>query len=253
MNSLYRALSAELFKTKRTLALALACLAPLSMAFLELAIGFQKDRGIYRLGHDAWTTLINHTSFLWVLLLLPLFVTLEMGLLGAMEHNNKSWKQLYALPLPRWSIYAAKQIVGMGIVGLSMVILGLLIVGVGLLGRRWLPGLGFEAPIPWGTLALNMGLPFLAAWLIISIHLWVSLHWSSFVLAMAVGIIATVIGVVILDSEYQVFDPWLAPGVVTYGLANAAPYALSLAIGMLGGVVVAVLGCLEVTRRDVFN
>ena len=153
MQGLFRALSAELLKIKRTLALALVFLAPLTLAFMELAIGFQYGKRMYRVGGDTWMTLIEHVTMMWVLLLLPLFVTLEMGLLGAVEHNNKTWKLLYALPLPRWSIYVAKQIIGMGIIGLSMVILSIMTIGVGLIGRVLLPDLGFDAPIPFMALA----------------------------------------------------------------------------------------------------
>jgi hypothetical protein len=251
MISILRALNAELLKTKRTLTLALAFLAPLALAFLELAVGFQYGKKMYRPGGDAWMTLINHTTMMWVLLLLPLFVTLEMGLLGALEHNNKTWKQLYALPLPRWSIYISKQITGMGIIGLSMAVLGLMIVGVGLIGRFWLTDLGFDAPIPWGALAQNILLSYLACWLIISIHLWISLRWSSFVLAMGVGIVAPVFGVVVMGSEWVRFDPRTIPGVVSQNLINAEPYVLPLVVGLLGGIVVACLGCWDTIRRDV--
>lgn len=251
MNSLVRALSAELLKTRRTLTLALAFLAPLSLAFLEVAIGFEGGKQMYRVGGDTWMTLIGHTSMIWALLLLPLFITLEMGLLGAQEHNNKTWKQLYALPLPRWSIYAAKQIVGMGVIGLSMSVLGLLTVGVGLIGRVLLPELGFDAPIPWAALAQNLFLSYLAAGLMISIHLWISLRWSSFVVAMACGIVPTVCGVAVLSSKWVSYDPWLMPGVVSRGLVEVEPYALALALGAVGGLVVACLGCWETTRQDV--
>jgi lantibiotic transport system permease protein len=253
MTYIYRALSAEFLKTRRTLTLALAFLAPLAMAFLELAIGFQAGKKMYRPGGDAWMTLINHTAMLWVLLLLPLFVTLEMGLLGALEHNNKTWKQLYALPLPRWSIYLAKQLTGVGIIGLSMAVLGLLTVGVGLIGRMFLPELGFDAPIPWSALVQYMGLTFLATWLIISIHLWISLRWSSFVMAMGVGIVATVFGVVIIGSKWEKFDPWMMPGIVSYGLNNNESYTLALTIGLVGGIVVACLGCLDTIRQDTLH
>lgn len=251
MISILCALNAELLKTKRTLTLALAFLAPLALAFLELAVGFQYGKKMYRPGGDAWMTLINHTTMMWVLLLLPLFVTLEMGLLGALEHNNKTWKQLYALPLPRWSIYMSKQIAGMGIIGLSMAVLGLMTVGVGLIGRFWLPELGFDAPIPWAALVQNLLLSYLASWLIISIHLWISLRWSSFVLAMGVGIVATVFGVVVIGSKWEQFDPWTIPGVVSQNLINAEPYILPLAVGLLGGIIVACLGCWDTIRQDV--
>ena len=208
---------------------------------------------MYRAGGDGWMTLIDHTTMMWLLLLLPLFVTLEMGLLGALEHNNKTWKQLYALPLPRWAIYLAKQIIGMGIIGLSMLILGLMTVGVGLIGRIFLPELGFDAPIPWTALTQNLSLAYLAAWLMISIHIWVSLRSSSFVLAMAAGIVPTVCGVMLINSKWVDFDPWAMPGVVSHGLIEALPYTLALTLGLLGGIVVACLGCWETTRQDVLN
>jgi hypothetical protein len=251
MTALYRALSAETLKSRRTLSLALAFLAPLSLAFLEIAIGFDAGTRMYRVGGDSWMTLIEHTSLLWTLLLLPLFITLEMGLLGAQEHNNKTWKQLYALPLPRWTIYISKQIIGMSIIALSMVVLALMTVGVGLFGRVFLPKLGFDAPIPWFSLAQNFFLSYLASWLMISIHLWISLHWSSFVLAMAAGIVPTIASVVAIGSKWVDFDPWAMPGVVAHGLAESLPYTLALTLGLLGGVVAALLGCWEVTRRDV--
>ncbi len=251
MTTILRALNAEILKSKRTLMLALIVLAPLALAFMELAIGFQYGKKMYRMGGDTWMTLVDHISMMWVLLLLPLFVTLEMGLLGALEHNNKTWKQLFCLPLPRWSIYMAKQIIGTGIIGLSMAVLGLMTVGVGVIGRVVLPELGFDAPIPWGALFQNMTLSFLAAWLIISIHLFISLYSSSFVLAMGVGVVATVFGVVVIGSDWEMFDPWTIPGVVSANLNAGDPYALPLTIGLIGGILLAAIGCYVTTRRDV--
>lgn len=253
MKHLFRALSAETLKLNRTLALALVFLTPFALAFLEIAIGFEYGRRMYRVGGDAWMTLISHTAMMWNLLLLPLFVTLEMGLLGALEHNNSTWKQLFALPLPRWSIYAAKQLLAMGLIGLSMLALAAMTVGVGLIGRICLPELGFDAPIPFGMLLQNMLLSYLAAWLIISIHLWVSLRWSSFVLAMSVGIVPTVISAVTFGSDWSPFNPWALPGEVSNGLFEMQPFLGALLLGLLGGVVAACLGCLESSRRDVLH
>lgn len=251
MKSLARALSAELLKNKRTLSLWLTMLAPLSLAFLEIAMVLEGGKRLYQPGGDSWLKLIASISELWTLLLLPLFITLEMGLLGALEHNSQAWKQLYAAPLPRWSIYAAKQLTGMGIIALSMLVLGMMTTGVGLLINLLWPELGFDAPIPWLALVQSLGLAYLAAWLIISIHLWISLRWSSFVLAMTAGIIPTVCGVMIINSKWVDLDPWLMPGVVAHSLVRGDhPYLLALSIGLLGGVVVALLGGWDVSRRD---
>jgi len=253
MTYIFRAISAEWLKSKRTLMMVLVILAPLAMGFLELGIGFQYGKRMYKVDGDSWMTLFDHISMMWVLLLLPLFITLEMGLLGALEHNNKTWKQLFSLPLPRWSIYMAKQITGTGIIGLSMLVLSLIAIGVGLIGRIFLPDLGFDAPIPWQILLQNMAVSFLAAWLIISIHLFVSLYSSSFVLAMGVGIVATVFGITIIGSDFEMFDPWTIPGIVSNSMYYGEPYALPLAIGIIGGILVACIGCYFATHRDVLQ
>jgi len=91
MTYIFRAISAEWLKSKRTLMMVLVILAPLAMGFLELGIGFQYGKRMYKVDGDSWMTLFDNISMMWVLLLLPLFITLEMGLLGALEHNNKTW------------------------------------------------------------------------------------------------------------------------------------------------------------------
>ena len=78
MKSLSRALNAESLKLRRTLALGLAFLAPLSIAFL-LVVEFAQQ-GPPNKQADQWMGLIQNGHVLWSLLMLPLFVTLEMGL-----------------------------------------------------------------------------------------------------------------------------------------------------------------------------
>lgn len=250
---LSRALSAELLKSRRTLMLMLAFLAPLAMAFLELAVGFNQGIKMYKIGGDSWKTLIDHTMIMWVLILLPLFVTLQMGLMGAMEHNSRMWKQLYSRPLPRWSIYLAKQIIGMGLIGTSSIILGLFAVSDGLLGRILVPELGFDAPIPWSYLTHILFFSFLATWLIISIHLFISLYSSSFVLAMSTGIVPTVFGLVVMGSDYEPYDPWIIPGVVAHNIFNGDAFIQPLLTGLIGGLIVAGIGCYITTRKDVLQ
>jgi uncharacterized membrane protein len=46
---------------------------------------------------DAWLSLTQNSLILWALLMLPLFVTLETGLLNAQEHGNKMMLLVLAL------------------------------------------------------------------------------------------------------------------------------------------------------------
>ncbi len=251
MITLWRALSAEILKTKRTLTLALTFLAPLAIAFLALAVNLQYgDQGV-RPGENPWHNLFQNSMILWGLLMLPLYVTLETGLLTALEHNNKTWKQLYALPLPRWSVYAAKQLMALGLIGLSTVMLGVLVTGVGLLLTLIRPDLGYTAPIPWETILQVLALTFLAAWLIISLHLWIAARWSSFIVAMGAGIVATVAGVIVVNSDWAGFYPWTLPGQVSIGFMQGEAVGLQVVLGTLGGIVVALVGGWDVIRQDV--
>jgi len=251
MTTLIRALSAEVLKTKRTLTLWLVILAPLAIAFLEFVMHMQNGARAMQPNTNAWLSLTHHSLILWSLLMLPLFVTLETGLLNAQEHGNKMWKQLYATPLSRWAVYAAKQLIGLALVGLSTLNLLVMSLGVGFLLNLLKPEFGFVPPIDWAAIVPAYALVYIAAWLIISLHLWVSARWPSFVVAMGVGITATVAGVLVINSDWAKVYPWTLPGLASIGYTEGDAIAAQAALGFLGGIVIALVGGWDVTRRDV--
>jgi hypothetical protein len=250
--ALVRALSAEWLKMKRTLALWLAPVAPLVIVALQMAVILQRQEYYRTLDpSQAWTEHGGQIVFLWCILMMPLFITLETALLGNLEHGNQQWKHLFALPITRGAIYAAKQISAMVIIALSMAAMYVYIALSGLLLRLLAPGLGFEAPVPWLEFFRYVALAYLASWLILSIHTWVGLRWHSFVLASAVGIAAMVVAVVMFQSDWGAWYPWTLPGRMAYGLENGLDVSSMLLVGSLGGLVAAALGGWDVTRRDV--
>jgi hypothetical protein len=250
--SVIRALQAERLKLKRTLALWLAPLAPLVIVALQLAIVLERQ-AYYRKQDisQAWTEYGGQTVFLWTIFMLPLFVTLETALLSNLEHGNGQWKHLFALPVPRGAIYAAKQIWAMALIALSTASLYLYIVVSGLALRLLAPGLGFEAGIPWLDFLRYTGLAYLASWLIIAIHTWVGLRWRSFVVASATGITAVVIAVVLFQSDWNQWYPWTMPGIVANSLEQGLQPWGEIVLGSLGGLLAAVAGGWEITRREV--
>jgi ABC-2 type transport system permease protein len=252
MNLLLRAMSAEILKTKRTLTLWLVILAPLAIAFLDFVMHLQNGARAMRPNTDAWLSLTHHNLILWSLLMLPLFVTLETGLLNAQEHNNKMWKQLYATPLPRWTIYAAKQLMGLALIGASTLALLAMSLGVGLLLNVFRPELGFVPPIDWAAILPAFALVYLAGWLLIALHHWISARWPSFVVAMGVGIVGTVAGVLVVNSDWAKLYPWTLPGLASIGYMEGDAIAAQVALGFLGGIVIALAGGWDVTRREIF-
>jgi hypothetical protein len=251
MKYLINALYAEALKNKRTLAMVLVVVGPAVLTFLEVAVGFQYGKRMYTPGEDSWFKLVDHYMIMWALLMLPLFITLVAGLLGNLEHGNKTWKQLFVLPVPRWAVYMAKQLSGMALIGLSHAVAVGMVVLAGLIMRVMLPELGFDAPIPWGLISKGMLLSFLASWLLISLHTWISMRFSSFVLAMIIGISGTIAGVLVIGRDLSNYYPWTLPGMVGIGYMQQDPYLTPLILGVVGGLVLMGLGTWEMCRQEV--
>jgi len=253
MTTIVRALLAEALKMRRTLALKLAFLAPLILVgFMFVAFLDDGEQFTQSPLTNAWIELAQVIHIFWALLLLPLFVTLQTALLAQLEHGSGQWKHLYVLPLPRWAVYAAKQIAALVLMAVShLALVGFsLVAGVLLWGLR--PGLGFHASIPWGRFLGPVVATYLASWLIVAIHTWVALRWRSFVAAMAIGIVLTVAGMVAINTELGRLYPWALAGMIVNGFNKGEPLEPArLAFGTLGGMLVALWGCWRVTRRDV--
>ncbi len=252
LHDLGPALVAEASKSRRTLSLALAFIAPALIAALNFLIYWQRGSTLVRPVRDTWLSLTQNNLVFWTLLMVPLFVTLQTALLAALEHSNKSWKHLFALPVSRAALYAAKQVAGIGLMGLSTVVLWAAIIVSGLALRQVKPGIGLEAPIPaWEILKFTL-LTYVCSWLIIAIHTWIAMRWSSFVVAMSVGVAATIVAVVVVESDYLGYYPWTLPGLTMMEAMTKGTLAYGyIAAGCLGGLAAAIAGCMDFIRRDV--
>ena len=250
MIALSRATSAEILKIKRTLALRLAFITPLAIVGL-MFVATLLQQGTADPNVNAWDGFSEVIFLFWSLLMLPLFITLETALLSELESTEKHWKHLFALPIPRSALYMAKLLVGAGLIALSTMVLwgGILLAGLSL---RWLrPGIGFEFSIPWFETLQTALLIYLAAWLIMALHTWISLRWRSFTGSVGVGMIATVIGVFITvgSERWARFYPWMLPSMA---MGNDGQIVLQvLMLGIIGGIIVTIAGCWDMIRQDV--
>lgn len=250
MIALSRAISAEILKTKRTLALWLAFITPLAIVGLIFAANLVQQ-GEADLDFNAWDAFTQLIFAFWCLLMLPLFITLETALLSELESTEKHWKHLFALPIPRSVLYIAKLLVGAGLIALSTMVLwvGMLLAGYSL---HWLkPNSGFGLSIPWFETLQTALLTYLASLLILALHTWISLRWQSFTLSIGLGMVATVIGVFLTLNSQRIasFYPWMLPSVAMGSDNNMVLQALVL--GIIGGIVVTIAGCWDMIRQDV--
>jgi ABC-2 type transport system permease protein len=265
MIDLVRATRMEMLKLRRTLALWASLLVPLAVIAMTTAMNLSRATGT-RFDPDqpnSWESLmLDLVLFLWCLVGLPPFVALETALLAGLEHRENAWKHLFALPIPRWTIYVPKLLVAFTLVCLSSLVLAL---GTGLEGLVILtlrPDLGLTQPVPWGLILLRSFSFVPAVLLMLAVQTWVAIRWRSFAIAIGLGIACTVIGIMLLRTlkniESTPFGPFLAslfpwslPYVVIARQATSDLRETALLAGILGGVLVAAFGCWEVVRRDV--
>jgi lantibiotic transport system permease protein len=247
MTQLARALSSEVLKLKRTIALWMVFIAPMVVVTLQFMMLWKRGER-FTAGREIWPIMVNGSYSLWAVLMLPLFITLETALLAGIEHSQRSWKHLFALPVPRSTIYVAKVLVATAMIGASCVILALGSAAAGFALDGLLPK-AIVGPVPWNDVLTGAAAMFLASWLLIALHSWVALRWPSFALASGVGMAMTVGTAMVANSaRWWKFYPWAFPMHATLGNDNTP---LALTLGAFGGIVIAVLGCWDVTRRDV--
>lgn len=246
-----RALSAETLKLKHTLALWLAVIIPSIIALLQFSIILFRGQSYLQNAEDPKLWLGQQTIFFWTFLALPLFITLETALLSGLEHSQNNWKHLFALPIPRSMIYAAKQTAGLILVGISFLALVgyIFLTEIGLALLK--PELGFNLNLPWFEILRHAVLAYIGSLILIVLHTWVGLRWHNFVVAMSFGISMTVIGLLLINADWARFYPWTLPALILNRSLRGSPIITELLMIGIGSVVIALLGAWNITRRDV--
>ncbi len=247
--TLLRALHAEMLKLKRTLAFRMVFIAPLLVALLQFLIGLNQKR--IPAGFKLWEAVSQNTFSIWAIFMLPLLVALETALLAGIEHGDKQWKHMLALPIPRYTVYAAKLLIATMLTLLSTLVLCVLIVlaGYGLIALR--AEFASAGAPNYGWIAKHASMVWLASWLIIAIHTWIAIRWPSMTVALGAGVGGTFFALFAASARVGKYYPWLLP-VNTMGIVqNENRLTAALILGGAGGVLAAILGCIEFVRRDV--
>jgi len=243
--SMLRVLHAELLKLKRTLAFRVIFVLPLLVALLQFFVLWRARK--FGADFKLWETLPKNMLAIWAIFMMPLLITLETALLNGIEHSDKQWKHIFALPIPRHTVYLAKFVVAQVLIAISTLFLCVLTVLVGLAAMQLRPELAHSGAVPYGWLAKYATMVWLAAWLIIAIHTWVSIRWSGFALPLGAGIGGTFFALFAASASVGKYYPWLLP----MNVFTEERFTVALLLGVVGGVVAALLGCLEFVRRDV--
>jgi ABC-2 type transport system permease protein len=249
MTALARAFGAELLKLRRTLALWMVVVTPAAVVTLQFFALFRLRGAPGGGGTDAWPMFVTSITNLWAVFMLPLFVALETALLAALEHNPRTWKHLFALPVPRWTVLAAKLGVAVLCVAGAAAALAVFLVGAGHLLRVLKPALAFGPSAPVGLLVERLVVVSAAALAIVVVHSWVAIRWPSTTAALATGIVGTFVTLFAAGGTIGKYWLWAMPINTIGGTGERLP--LALAVGAGGAVVLALAAGWDLLRRDV--
>ncbi|MFW2342593.1 ABC transporter permease [Brevundimonas sp.] len=240
---MHRVLIVELRKLNRSLAAALALAAPGLIAVFTF---FNMLRGNAPQPWDMW---MISAAGIWAFFMLPMSVTALTALIAHMEHGPRTWDHLRALPLPRWTLYAAKAL---------SVFLVLALMSVGVFAFTWAavklaivikPELAPTGKFDTSSYVTTLGRMYLAATLVVVIQLWIALRWSSFVPGLVVGIGGTFFAVVATSARVGVFLPWQMP--VNMLASEGWRMETALGLGLGGGLAMLALMLWHLSRREV--
>jgi ABC-2 type transport system permease protein len=250
----FRVLLTEMMKLKRTLALWMIVIAPLFVVLLQFLVGFFGADQLAKRTPDAWGQISRQTVLMWTVLMMPLFLTLETSLLAGVEHADKNWKSVLALPPPRWTFYLSKLVVTTMMLWAAHAVLVGGAIASGAILEATRPVLKITA-MPMSVLIPPMLRISATALCATAIQHWVSLRWQSFTGAMGFGMCAMVAGFLAVNSaDYGPWFPWsMSMYAIRVQAAAAAgdPSSRVLLVALAGAAFVAAAGAIEFSRREI--
>lgn len=252
-----RAFFAELLKVKRTWAFTLSVAAPLSCSLFIFFVSMRLQKGQW---NDVWINYLRGVTFSWLLLMTPLYVALLQALLASTDHNAGTWKLLLSQPISRAPLYIAKVSMGTTLAALSTAVLALSGLSLGFLLRKVRPDLGsYRQGVEVGHFVKMLALAFVALWLVMAIHSWLSARTGNFALSLGVAVFAEVADVLGFRQEsFQKYWPWLYPIDMTrlFGLQhrdmvqNYWSIQHLLLVSVVGAIAVTGLALWDFCRRE---
>ena len=254
MSGVYGSVSAELLKLRRTLALRLAIGAPFAVVLLNFTV-YTQGRDQTTAGQNPLVGFAQISLTTSTILVLPLYAALAAALVAAVEHQGDHWKHLFALPVSRRWIFVAKWIAAAGLLLVSSLVLPAAVCVAAQLLRAMKPNWR-SASTPVALVTIRSLQCFCAAGLLLSLQLWVSLRWRSFIAGPALGIVGVLIllgGVARagLGTIFVYLYPWALPPDAMARMIEPHPdRVLVAAWGVIGGAAVAALACWDLSRRE---
>jgi hypothetical protein len=257
----------EWFKTKKTLAFWLIFLYPFFCA-LMVSLKFLGDK---QMPTEPWPEYIKQVNNV-MSFFLPHFCVLMVSFATQLEYKNHGWKQLYAQPVTRLSIFFGKYAMILSLTILSLIVVFFIINVFGFIIHLIKPGLNFAVSGFAFDLYIRLYFQtFLASIFIITLQYWICMRLKGFMAPIIAGIFFTIIPIAyvmilgisgLLKKSKEVlkifeYDPYSYPfsTLFHFQITKSAPTSLVsdvLQIHLGLALLILILAAIDNQRRSVF-
>jgi lantibiotic transport system permease protein len=253
IQTMWALLSAEAMKARRSAPMRLAVAAPALLFVLEILTLFARGHVNGADPSLLWRDLLSFAWIMWLGLFTPALIAAEAICLVNVEHSGRHWKQLFVLPIPRWQVFAAKMVFCGLLLAASFFLFVVSSLAAVLIfsGAR---GLNLAASVPWRDTVLTAAGAYVACWLLIVIHTWISVRFPGFAVPSGVCFAAMLVGFLLVNVNRDLFGcwyPWTLPLNVrpegSYSPQNTLASAL---FGALAGFALAPLASWDLGSRN---
>jgi hypothetical protein len=233
----------ELIKLKKTFAFWLTIISAFLFPILFFVAYLLEHESLApETGINPWEKFMTTQIQNSIPFFIPMFIVLITSLIMQIEHKSKSIKHLFALPIPKWSVYFGKlTIVILAIIStyiyyyiiilLSGVLLGAIHSDLPFLSFR--PDHGKFIQILWTSFIASLG--------IIGIQFWMSFRFKNFIIPLGLGMFLAITGVIIAQAPQSIYYPY-AFTVLSVSMGEDMPLIFGIS-----SVTVFSIGCFLVT------
>ncbi len=237
----------ELTKLKRSQALLMTLLCPLSVVGLQFLMVVEGSGEL--ISDKGWDSYWYGAISLWYMLMLPLYVALITSLVNGIEHKHNGWRFMATMPIQQWQIFVVKGLISWLFVLLASLLMYLLTSASIILMML----IGYDAEVSFTSpFLLHLAKVMVAALPIIMMGHVISWRIKNIIFPLAIGVIMTIIATTVARSKYWIYDPW------TYHLAatlnpKAEVNIQAIALGGALGLIIFVLSAWLLNKREVYS
>jgi len=246
----------ELIKLKRTFAFWLTIISALLFPILFfIAYSLKHKTNTPEIGINPWEKFMTVQIENSIPFFIPMFIVLITSLIMQVEHKSLGLKHLFALPIPKWSIYFGKLTIVIFAIITTYVYYYIAILFTGALLGLIHPDLGFFNFQPEHLKFVKiLFTSFIASLGIIGIQFWLSFRFKNFIVPLGFGMFLAIIGIIISQAPQSIYFPY-SFSVLSVSLGDQMPLTFGTSSVVLFSIIcfliTSIFGYIQIKKMNI--